>query len=81
MGVEIVSKNHLETMDTEFIGTSNVCRAARVNNVKKIIYTSTSAVYGKKHFNISPKEIENVVPVLKTFSKPILPNISSEKYG
>ena len=63
LGVDIVSKNHLETMDTEFIGTSNVCRAARANNVKKIVYTSTSGVYGKKHFNISPKEIENVAPV------------------
>lgn len=46
LGVDIVADNPVETMDTEVIGTRNVVNAALKNNVKKVIYASTSGVYG-----------------------------------
>jgi len=46
LGVDIVADNPVETMDTEVIGTRNVVQAALSNNVKKVIYASTSGVYG-----------------------------------
>lgn len=46
LGVDIVADNPVETMDTEVIGTRNVINAALENNVKKVIYASTSGVYG-----------------------------------
>lgn len=63
LGIDIVAKDHLETMETEFVGISNICKAAYVNKVKKIIYASSSGVYGKQQFKVSPREIENVIPV------------------
>ena len=62
LGIDYVSKNHLETMETEFAGIHNVCRAAQKNKIKKIIYTSTSGVYGKEQFKKSPKENVKVAP-------------------
>lgn len=46
LGVDIVADNPVETMDTEVIGTRNIVNAALKNNVTKIIYASTSGVYG-----------------------------------
>ncbi len=46
LGVDIVADNPMETMETEVISTQNVVRAALENNVSKIIYASTSGVYG-----------------------------------
>jgi UDP-glucose 4-epimerase len=46
LGVDIVADNPVETMDVEVIGTRNVVEAANVNNVKKIMYASTSGIYG-----------------------------------
>ncbi len=46
LGVDIVADNPMETMETEVIGTQNVVRAALQNNISKIIYASTSGVYG-----------------------------------
>lgn len=46
LGVDIVADNPVETMDTEVVGTRNVVNAALHNNVKKVIYASTSGVYG-----------------------------------
>ena len=63
LGVDIVAQDHLETMETEFVGISNVCKAAYENKVKKIIYASSSGVYGKQQFKVSPRETENVTPV------------------
>ena len=62
LGVDYVSKNHLETMETEFAGIHNVCKAAYKNKIKKIIYSSTSGVYGKEQFKNSPKENVKVAP-------------------
>jgi UDP-glucose 4-epimerase len=46
LGVDIVADFPMETMETEVIGTRNVVNAALKNNVKKVIYASTSGVYG-----------------------------------
>lgn len=46
LGVDIVADNPVETMDVEVIGTRNVVEAAEINNVKKIMYASTSGIYG-----------------------------------
>ena len=46
LGVDIVADNPVETMDVEVIGTRNVVMAAEVNNIKKVMYASTSGIYG-----------------------------------
>ena len=46
LGVDIVADNPVETMDVEVIGTRNIVEAAAVNNIKKILYASTSGIYG-----------------------------------
>lgn len=46
LGVDIVADNPVETMETEVEGTKNVVYAALKNGVKKVIYASTSGVYG-----------------------------------
>ena len=46
LGVDIVADNPVETMETEIEGTKNVVYAALKHGVKKVIYASTSGVYG-----------------------------------
>lgn len=46
LGVDIVADNPVETMDVEVTGTRNVVMAAEVNNIKKVMYASTSGIYG-----------------------------------
>ncbi len=46
LGVDIVADNPVETMDTEVQGMHNVAQSAIQNNISKIIYASTSGVYG-----------------------------------
>lgn len=46
LGVDIVADNPVETMDVEVIGTRNIVLAAHINNVKRIMYASTSGIYG-----------------------------------
>lgn len=46
LGVDIVADNPVDTMDVEVIGTRNVVNAAQINNIKKIMYASTSGIYG-----------------------------------
>lgn len=46
LGVDIVADNPIETMDVETIGMRNVANAAIQNGVKKILYASTSGIYG-----------------------------------
>lgn len=58
LGVDVVADNPVETMDTEVIGMKNVVDAALLNNVKKIIYASTSGIYG--HSAIEKSVTENI---------------------
>ena len=46
LGVDVVADNPVLTMDVETIGTRNIVEAALTNNVKKILYASTSGIYG-----------------------------------
>lgn len=58
LGVDIVADNPVETMDVEVIGTRNIAIAALANNVKKIMYASTSGIYGHTAFeNVLTEEI------------------------
>ena len=45
LGVDIVADNPVETMDVEVIGKRNVVEASETNNVKYILYASTSGIY------------------------------------
>ena len=63
LGVDVVSKKNLETMECEFEGLKNVCYAAKKNKVKKIIYTSSSGVYGKLSYKKNVKEDAPIAPV------------------
>ncbi|MAV82969.1 MAG: hypothetical protein CMI90_05870 [Pelagibacteraceae bacterium] len=62
LGVDEVAKNPIETMETESIGTFNVINACIENNINKIVYASTSGIYGKvdiekaveENFQVSP---------------------------
>jgi UDP-glucose 4-epimerase len=62
LGVEVVAQNNLETIECEFVGLKNVCAAAKINNVKKIIYTSSSGVYGKISYKHKVKENSLIAP-------------------
>lgn len=46
LGVDIVADNPIETMETEVNGMQSVAAAAIQNQIKKIVYASTSGVYG-----------------------------------
>ena len=47
LGVDIVADNPVETMETEALGTRNVGNACIASGVERLIYISTSGVYGK----------------------------------
>ncbi|MEN9440054.1 MAG: hypothetical protein RLZ33_130 [Bacteroidota bacterium] len=58
LGVDIVADNPVETMDVEVIGTRNMIEAANINNVKKVMYASTSGIYGHSAFeNVLTEEV------------------------
>ena len=63
LGVDIVSDKNVETMECEFEGIKNVCNAAKKNKVKKIIYSSSSGVYGKLNYSKNVKEDAIIAPV------------------
>lgn len=46
LGVDIVADNPIETMETEVNGMQSVAAAAIENQISKIVYASTSGVYG-----------------------------------
>lgn len=59
LGVDVVADNPVETMDTEVIGLRNIVEAAQLHGVKKIIYASTSGIYG--HSAITESVTENII--------------------
>jgi UDP-glucose 4-epimerase len=59
LGVDIVADNPVETMETEVRGMLSVANAAIKNNVSKIIYASTSGVYG--HHSLEQSVTEDVI--------------------
>jgi UDP-glucose 4-epimerase len=62
IGVDVVSSRNIDTMESEFISIKNICQAAKVNKVKKIIYSSSSGVYGKLNYKLNVKENAPVAP-------------------
>ena len=62
LGVDIVSEKNLETMDCEYEGLKNICRAAKKNKVNKLIYSSSSGVYGKLKYRGNVKENATIQP-------------------
>ena len=62
IGVDVVSKNKIDTMNVEFDGLRNICESAKKNKVKKIIYSSSSGVYGKLNYNSKVKEESVISP-------------------
>ena len=63
IGVDIVSKRNLETMEYEFEGIKNTCICARENKISRIIYSSSSGVYGKLNYDRNVSENVAVAPV------------------
>lgn len=84
LGVDIVADNPMETMETEVVGTQNVVKAALQNNVSKIIYASTSGVYGHNAIEKSVTEEILVDPrtsyaMAKRYNEIYLASLHEEK--
>lgn len=62
LGVDVVSDKNVETMDCEYEGLKNICSAAKKNKVKKIIYSSSSGVYGQLNYKGNVKEDAIIQP-------------------
>ena len=62
LGVINTEKNPTSTLDINIIGTRNVLEACKINNVKKIILSSSSEVYGEPE-KIPISEIDKVRPI------------------
>lgn len=58
LGVDVVADEPMETMETETIGMQNIVKSAIASGVSKIIYASTSGVYG--HSAISKSVTEDI---------------------
>ena len=84
LGVDIVADNPVETMDTEFLGLHNIAKGAIVNGAEKIIYASTSGVYGKSVIEKAVNEEFDVFPstsysIAKRFNEIYLKSLYQEK--
>lgn len=62
LGVDVVADNPVETMDTEVIGMRNITEAALLNGIDRIIYASTSGVYGHSAIDQTVTETISVDP-------------------
>jgi UDP-glucose 4-epimerase len=56
LGVDVVADNPVETMETEILGMMHVAEAALIQGVQKVIYASTSGIYGHSAISESVKE-------------------------
>lgn len=84
LGVDIVADNPVETMDVETIGMRNVAEAALNNGVKKILYASTSGIYGHSAIEKSVDEEIMVDPrtsyaMAKRYNEIYLSALNEEK--
>ena len=59
LGVDIVADNPVETMEVETIGMQHVAEACQVNGIKKVLYASTSGIYG--HNAIEQAVTEDII--------------------
>jgi UDP-glucose 4-epimerase len=84
LGVDVVADNPVETMETEVSGMQNVVNSALYHGVKKIIYASTSGVYGKSAIESSVNEEFEVSPsssysIAKRYNEIYLKSVYQEK--
>lgn len=63
VGVDVVAASPMETMETEVVGMRNVVNAALSVGVRKVIYASTSDVYGHSSRPRAMTEKNAVAPV------------------
>jgi len=62
LGVINTERNPVKTLDTNIFGTKNVLNACKNNHVKKIIFSSSSEIYGEP-IKIPIKETDKVMPI------------------
>ena len=62
LGVIETEKNPVKTLDINSIGTKNVLEACKTNNIKKIIFSSSSEIYGEPE-HIPIKETDRITPI------------------
>lgn len=84
LGVDIVADNPVETMDVETVGMRNVALAAMNNGIKKILYASTSGIYGHSAMEKSVDEKIMVDPrtsyaMAKRYNEIYLSALNEEK--
>lgn len=61
LGVEYAHQHPLDTLEVEVRGTRNILEGSRKNNVKRIIYGSSSEVYGEP-LSLPVREIDQPAP-------------------
>lgn len=84
LGVDIVADNPIETMETEVNGMQSVAQAAVDNGISKIIYASTSGIYGHTAMEQSVSEEILVDPktsyaMAKRYNEIYLASLHEEK--
>lgn len=84
LGVDIVADNPVETMETEAVGMKNVATAAMLQGGCKIVYASTSGVYGKMAIEQAVDENFQAAPnssyaIAKRFNEIYLQALHQEK--
>lgn len=84
LGVDVVADHPVETMETEALGMRNVSRAAIQCGAGKIIYASTSGVYGKAAIERAVDEEFYVSPncsysIAKRFNEIYLKSLYQDK--
>ena len=62
LGVIETEKNPVRTLDVNAIGTKNVLEACKINNINKIIFSSSSEIYGEPE-KIPIKETDRITPI------------------
>ena len=62
LGVVNVERHPVQTLDVNLGGTKNVLEACRANNIKKIIFSSSSEVYGEP-IKVPIKETDKAIPI------------------
>lgn len=84
LGVDIVADNPVATMETEYEGLRHASRAAILNGGCKLVYASTSGVYGKAAIARAVEEDFDVAPsssyaIAKRFNEIYLAALHQEK--
>jgi len=62
LGVDVVAERPVETMETEVLGARNVVHAALRQGCERVVYASTSGVYGQSAFEAAVEEDFDVSP-------------------